>query len=122
MVLQEQREMRQKRMSNVHPRGEAGLMNDWQKRLQQAQQQHEQRRREMGMFRVVQCRRWGFVEGAAAQQCQREVHLTPCDASARLLVSRFLRAPVASSSLSLSRALSCLAIPPPVCSCRHIIT
>lgn len=41
-ALQEQRDMRQKRMSNVHPRGEAGLMNDWQKRLQQAQHQHEQ--------------------------------------------------------------------------------
>jgi len=48
-ALQEQREMRQKRMSNVHPRGEAGLMNDWQKRLQQAQMQHEERRRQMGM-------------------------------------------------------------------------
>ena len=48
-ALQEQRNLRQKRMSNVHPRGEAGLMNDWQKRLQQAQLQHEQRRREMGM-------------------------------------------------------------------------
>ena len=48
-ALQEQRDMRQKRMSNVHPRGEAGLMNDWQLRLQQAQIQHEERRRQMGM-------------------------------------------------------------------------
>ena len=48
--------MRQKRMSNVHPRGEAALMNDWQKRLQQAQQQHEARRREMGMLMVAKSR------------------------------------------------------------------
>jgi hypothetical protein len=34
-------------MSGVHPRGEAGLMNDWQKRLQQAQVAYAERMRRM---------------------------------------------------------------------------
>uniref|UniRef100_A0A7S4L130 non-specific serine/threonine protein kinase n=1 Tax=Guillardia theta TaxID=55529 RepID=A0A7S4L130_GUITH len=48
-ALQEQRELRAKRMQQVHPKGEAGLMNEWQHRLQEAQKKHEQRRKEMGM-------------------------------------------------------------------------
>uniref|UniRef100_A0A7S0HQ13 non-specific serine/threonine protein kinase n=2 Tax=Hanusia phi TaxID=3032 RepID=A0A7S0HQ13_9CRYP len=48
-ALQEQRELRAKRMQQVHPKGEAGLMNEWQHRLQEAQKKHEQRRKELGM-------------------------------------------------------------------------
>ena len=75
-ALQEQRDMRQKRMSNVHPRGEAGLMNDWQKRLQQAQVQHEERRKQMGMVPGDHRPKpppKSKLEDRSQQQCNRSV-------------------------------------------------
>ncbi len=49
-ALMEQREMRAKRMAHVHPKGEAGNMNEWQSKLAKYHAMHEERRKAQGMI------------------------------------------------------------------------